>query len=83
MKGYSKMPAIDFDTFNNMATVKANNGQITKDGEPVTLKCEPYTSCRPDANPDYVWVIVEHGGLTELPIVSEEEAINQGMTNNG
>ena len=78
-KGFTKMYAIDFDTWNNSATVKANT---PKSEGGLSFPCGVYTSCRPDANLNFVWAIIEHDGLTDLPVVSESEAIAQGMIDN-
>ena len=69
MKGFLKLKAIDFDTWNNAATIEANeNG----------LSCDAYTICRPDTDPLYCWARVEHDFI-EGDILSDEEAIEQGM----
>jgi len=70
--GYAKMPLIDFDTFNNAATVKANENKNK-------LDCDPYTFYFHDTDPLYCWARIEHDYITELPILSYDDAILAGM----
>lgn len=66
MKGFIRMPASEFDAFNAKATLLIGD-------------CEVYTYCRPDSDKDYVWARIEHTEVTDLPILNEAEAIEQGM----
>lgn len=69
MKGFLKILAIDFDTWNNAATVLANqNG----------MECDQYTYVLPDVNPNYVWARIEHEFI-EGEVLSREDAIAGGM----
>ena len=69
MKGYLKMLAGDFDTWNNAATVKAND---------IGMDCDSYTSPTPDTDPQYVWARVEHD-FVEGDIKTKEDAAADGM----
>lgn len=68
--GYVKVKAIDFDTLNNEWTVKANL---------MGVDCEPYTRYFPDNNPEFAWAKIEHDGITDLTVVSYEDAVAQGL----
>ena len=48
------MPAIEFDTFNNAATVKYIEQTSDK-------SCEQYTILKPDKDANFVWAVVEIG----------------------
>lgn len=72
MTGFIKMPVIEFDTFNNLSTVK----YIDQTGD---LSCEQYTYCIPDADPLYCWARIEHDFITELPILNYDDVVAQGM----
>lgn len=76
INGYIKLPAIDFDTFNNTATVYANT-PVSEGG--LGKSYVQYTCSTPDTNPAFVWAKVEHAGITDLPVVSYEDAVLQGM----
>lgn len=76
MKGFIKMEAVDFDTFNNAATVK----YLQETGD---MSCTRYTDTFPDNDPTYVWVRIEHSYITDIPLLSYEDAIVSGMNING
>lgn len=73
-KGLIKMPAIDFDTWNNTATVK----YIEETGD---TTCIQYTTCIPDIDGINVWARVEHDFITDEVPITKEEAIINGMIN--
>lgn len=70
MKGFLKIKAIDFDTWNNNATIKVNENGIS---------CDCYTFSFPDVDSQYVWARVEHDFITDTPVVSSEDAVIAGM----
>lgn len=78
-KGYVRMKAIDFDTWNNAATVEANKPKNN-------LGFDNYSFAIPDINPSKVWGNVEHefalkvsNVVMETEVLSQDEAISQGM----
>lgn len=71
MIGFLKLKAIDFDTWNNGATVK----YIAETGDD---SCVEYTTYKSDTDPDYVWARVEHDFI-DGDILSKEDAITAGM----
>lgn len=72
MLKFLKMPAIEFDTFNNAATVKYIEQTSDK-------SCEQYTILKPDKDANFVWAVVAHDYITDKATVSLDEAIRQGM----
>ena len=68
-KGFLKMKKVDFDTWNDVATVIANEHGSD---------CNPYTSCFPDKDGIHVWARVEDDFIKGL-IISRADAISQGM----
>ncbi len=71
MKGFLKMLAVDFESWNQQATTD----YVNSTGD---TSCTSYSSSRPDTDPDHVWARVEHDFL-EGDIKTEAEAIAAGM----
>lgn len=67
MKGWLRILASEFDSWNAAQTIIANERG---------LNCDHYTSSRPDIDPLYVWARVEHDFI-DGDIKTEEEA--EGM----
>ena len=71
MKGFLKMHAVGFDTWNATATTK----YIQKTGD---ASCDKYTTYMNDINEDFVWARVEDTFI-EGDIKTNDEAVALGM----
>ncbi len=71
MKGFLKIPSIDFESWNAIATAD----YIESTGDDT---CMSYTASTEDTDPAFVWARIEHD-FVEGDVKTHEEAINLGM----
>ena len=72
MRGFFRMPTVDFEEWNTVAT--ANYFATTGDAT-----CTDYTYSNGDTDPAFVWARVEHGFIKE-DIKIRDDAFTLGMS---